>query len=106
MAEGTKKPRADILNRIFERMDRLEAIGQIGQGGDIMIDAEEAATLAYVDPNTILTWGQNRVIPRYKLGACVRFGLREFSEWIASCHQPAIAEKRPPAARRRRKKRL
>ena len=89
-----KEPRADVINRIFERIDRLQAIGPLGQEGDIMINVEEAATIACVEPNTILSWGQNAVIPRYKLGAAVRFGLREFCEWVASCRQPAITETR------------
>ena len=98
-----KESRAEILNHIFERMDRLEAIGLIGQDGDIMIDADEASALAFVDPNTILTWGQNALIPRYKMGACVRFGLREFCSWIASCYQPALTEKRSIKHRRGKK---
>jgi len=90
---GKKETRADILSRIFERMDRLEAIGVIAEGGDILIDVAEAATLACVAENTILTWGQNAVIPRYKLKGAVRFGLREFCSWIASCRQPSAKEK-------------
>ena len=94
METEKKENRADALSRIFERIDRLEKIGVIGQDGDILIDVEEAATLACVEKNTILTWGQNGVIPRYKLRGAVRFGLREFCNWIAGCRQPAISEKK------------
>jgi len=94
MEEERKETRADILDRIIKRMDRLEEMGIIGKGGDIMIDVEEAAAIACVAVNTILTWGQNAIIPRYKLNTSVRFGLREFCNWVASCRQPAIGEKK------------
>jgi len=87
--------RVDFLNRIFERMDRLEKMGIIAQtGGDLMIDADEAAAIACVKRETILIWGQNGFITRYKLGESVRFGLREFCEWVASRRQPSLEEKK------------
>ena len=104
MEAEKKETRADILNRIFERMDKLEAIGIIAEGGDILIDVEEAATLACVAENTILTWGQNAVIPRYKLKGAVRFGLRELCSWIASCRQPSAKKKKEKENERKAKK--
>jgi len=92
MEAERKETRADVLNRIYERMDRLEAIGIIGEGGDILINVEEAAVLACVEKNTILAWSHNAVIPRYKLQGAVRFGLRDYCNWIASCRQPSIKE--------------
>ena len=100
--EIDKSTRADLLNVIFERMDRLEKMGIIGQDGDILINVSEAATLACVEYNTVLGWAQDGDISRYKLGGAVRFGLREFSKWIASCHEPAIREKKPVGKKRGR----
>jgi hypothetical protein len=91
---GQSETRADVLKHILERLDALVSIGVISPAGDIMIDAKEAAAIADVDVMTILTWGQTAKIARYKLGACVRFGLREFCEWVASCRQPSRAEKK------------
>jgi len=92
-AEG-KENRADILNNLIQRVNRIEEMGIICQGGDIMIDTEEAAAIAHVERNTIFTWGQNAYISRYKLGSAVRFGLREFCELITSCRQPSISERK------------
>jgi hypothetical protein len=33
------------------------------------------------------------VLPRYKLHGTVRFGLREFCNWIAGRRQPSVKEK-------------
>ena len=93
MEAEKKETRADVLNKIYERMDRLEAIGIIGKDGDILINVEEAAILACVEKNTILAWSHNAVIPRYKLHGAVRFGLREFCNWIHGCRQPSAKEK-------------
>jgi len=88
------KTRADVLKHILDRMDAIVNIGVISPEGDIMIDAKEAAAIANVDIMTIFTWGQTGKIARYKLGSCVRFGLREFCQWVASCRQPSKAEKK------------
>ena len=95
-SERKELPRADVLKQLTERLDRIER--SLPESGDIMIDAYEAAAIAYVESNTIFTWGANGVIPRYKLGGAVRFGLREFCQWVASCRQPSLAEN-PPARR-------
>ncbi|MFP3043072.1 helix-turn-helix domain-containing protein [Treponema primitia] len=86
--------RSDVMSRILERLDRLSEIGVIAPDGDILIDVKEAAAIACVDKDTILTWGQNGKIPRYKISGCVRFGLREFCNWVSSCRQPSLAERK------------
>jgi hypothetical protein len=89
-----KEIRTEMLGHVLERLDRLQKIGVIEPDGDILIDVEEASAIACLDKNTILTWGQNGKIARYKIGGAVRFGLREFCAWIAGCRQPALSEKR------------
>lgn len=88
-----KETRADVFNRILERLDRLAEIGIIGPDGDILIDAEEAAALTCLDKDTLLIYGQQGKLARYKLNGSVRFGLREICNWVASCRQPSLAEK-------------
>ncbi|GHV89907.1 hypothetical protein AGMMS50268_04100 [Spirochaetia bacterium] len=90
--------RAEVLKQILFRLDRLTEIGLIGQDGDILISVDEAAAIACLDGNTIREYGQKGKIPRYKMESNVRFGLREFCDWIASCRQPSLKEKKAAKA--------
>ncbi|MDR1506549.1 MAG: helix-turn-helix domain-containing protein [Treponema sp.] len=86
--------RAAVFTRLVERMDYLAEIGIIGPGEDLMITVEEAAAISCLDVNTIRQYAQNGKIARYKIESSVRFGLREFCEWVSSCRQPSIAERK------------
>lgn len=54
-----------------------------------LLGVKEIASMLNVKPSTLYQWAELGQIPCVKLNGCLRFDLKDISEWINSCKKVA-----------------
>jgi excisionase family DNA binding protein len=62
---------------------------------DKLLTVEEAAELLGVKPGTLYAWASRGVVPRRKVGACLRFHRGELLDWTAGRTEDKQPRRRP-----------